>query len=119
MQTKYYSFLALAAVMLSGISISPALAGSSGNTVNNVDVFTNMGNGGNPTNRTRNSRSEIRNPSGANVHNDIQVGVSDTCGKSKNTNNVNHSGSTGANVSVNVDVCNPIYKNPATRRNSR
>ncbi len=119
MQIKHSSLLALAAVILGSISMPPAMAGSSGNTVNNVDVFTNMGNGGTPTNRKRNSRSEIKNPSGANVHNDIQIGVSDTCGKSTNTNNVDHAGSTGANVSVNVDVCNPIYKNPATRRNSR
>jgi hypothetical protein len=115
MITKYFSILTLtAAIVGSFIAIAPAFAGSTGNTINNIDVYDGMGGGGQPTTRTRNSRGRIVNPSGANVHNDIQLGVSDTCGKSKNTNNTEYSGSTGASVSVNVDVCNPIYNNSTT-----
>lgn len=116
MVIKYLSLLTLTTILVGSFTtIDPAFAGSTGNTVNSTDVFDGMGSGGKPTNRTRNSNSEIKNPSGANVHNDIQIGVSDTCKKSKNTNNTSHSGSTGASVSANVDVCNPIYTNPATR----
>jgi hypothetical protein len=112
---KYLSVLTLtAAIVGSFMAIAPAFAGSTGNTINNVDVYNGMGSGGQPVTRVRNSRGRINNPSGANVHNDIQIGVSDTCGNSKNTNNTEYSGSTGASVSVNVDVCNPIYNNSTT-----
>jgi hypothetical protein len=113
---KYLGLLTLAAAVLGGLTtIEPTFAQSTGNTINHTDVFNGMGSGGQAITRTRNSRSRIENPSGANVHSDIQIGVSDTCGKFKNTNNTSHSGSTGASVSVNVDVCNPIYSNPTTR----
>jgi hypothetical protein len=116
MPIKYLGLLTLAAVVAASFNaIAPAFAQSTGNTINHTDVFNGMGSGGQPISRIRNSRSRIENPSGANVHNDIQIGVSDTCGKSKNTNNTSHIGSTGASVSVNVDVCNPIYSNPTTR----
>ncbi len=116
MFSKHLGLLTLAAVVVgSCTAIAPAFAQSTGNTINHTDVFNGMGNGGQPVTRTRNSRSRINNASGANVHSDIQIGVSDTCGKSKNTNNTEHTGSTGASVSVNVDVCNPIYSNSTTR----
>jgi hypothetical protein len=119
MLTKYLSLSIVATVaMCSFQSIDPAFAGDKGNSVNQTDVFDGMGSGGKPTTRTRNSKSTIDNPNGAtgaNVHNDIQIGVNDSCKKSKNTNNTSHSGSVGASVSANVDVCNPIYTNPATR----
>jgi hypothetical protein len=108
-------WISSATVIGSFATIAPAFAQSTGNTINHTSVFNGMGSGGQPTNSTRYSGSRIENPSGANVHNDIQIGVSDTCGKSKNTNNTSHTGSTGASVSVNVDVCNPIYSNPTTR----
>ena len=115
MVTKYLGFLTLTMAVFCSFNASiPAFAQSTGNTINSVDVYDGMGGGGHSVTRTRNSRSRIQNSSGANVHNDIQIGVSDTCGKSKNTNNTEHSGSTGASVSVNVDVCNPIYNNSAT-----
>lgn len=115
MIAKYLSLLTLTVVTFGSFTaIAPAFAQSNGNTINQTDVYDGMGSGGQPTNRTRNSRSRIENSGGANVHNDIQIGVSDTCGRSKNTNNTEHTGSTGASVSVNVDVCNPIYSNPAT-----
>ncbi|WP_310425779.1 hypothetical protein [Chamaesiphon sp. VAR_48_metabat_135_sub] len=116
MLIKYLSLSIVATVALCSFqSIDPALAGG-GNTVNQTDVFDGMGSGGKPTTRTRNSKSAIENPTGANVHNDIQIGVNDSCKKSKNTNNTSHSGSVGASVSANVDVCNPIYNLPATRK---
>jgi hypothetical protein len=112
--TKHLGLFTLTAIFGVLTSIAPAFAQSTGNTINHIDVFNNMGGGGQPVNRVRNSRSRIENPSGANVHSDIQIGVSDTCGKSTNTNNTSHTGSTGASVSVNVDVCNPIYSNSTT-----
>jgi hypothetical protein len=116
MLTKHLSLLTLATIVVGSFTaMAPAFAQSTGNTINHTDVFNGMGSGGQTINRTRNSRSRINNPSGANVHNDIQIGVSDTCGKLNNTNNTEHSGSTGASVSVNVDVCNPIYSNSTTR----
>jgi hypothetical protein len=111
---KYSSLLILATILLGSFTTVPAWAGSEGNTIDNVDVFNGMGSD-KPINRTRNSRSKIKNPSGANVHSDIQVGASDTCGKSTNINETSHSGSVGSSVSVNVDVCNPIYTNSTTR----
>ena len=117
MLTKYLSLSIVATIAFCSFgSIDPAFAGGKGNTVNQTDVFDGMGSGGKPTNRTRNSKSAIDNPTGANVHTDIQVGVNDSCNKSKNTNNTSHSGSVGASVAANVDVCNPIYKIPATRK---
>jgi hypothetical protein len=112
---KYSSLLILATILLASFTTVPAWAGSEGNTIENVDVYNGMGSGDKPTNRTRKSRSEVKNPSGANVHSDVQVGASDSCGKSTNTNNTSHSGSVGSSVSVNVDVCNPIYTNSTTR----
>ncbi len=112
---KYSSLLILTTILLGSFTTFPAWAGSEGNTIDNVDVFNGMGSGGKAINRTRNSRSKISNPSGANVHSDIQIGASDTCGKSSNTNNTSHSGSVGSSVSINVDVCNPIYTNSTTR----
>jgi hypothetical protein len=117
MLTKCLSLSIVATVALCSFqSIDPAFAGSKGNSVNQTDVFDGMGSGGKATTRTRNSKSAIENPTGANVHNDIQIGVNDSCKKSKNTNNTSHSGSVGASVSANVDVCNPIYNLPATRK---
>jgi hypothetical protein len=113
--TKYLGLLTLVAIVGGLTSIDRVFAQSTGNTIEHTDVFNGMGSGGQPITRTRNSRSRIENPSGANVHSDIQIGVSDTCGKFKNTNHTSHLGSTGASVSVNVDVCNPIYTNSTTR----
>jgi hypothetical protein len=93
-------------------------AQSVGNTVNNTSVSNTLGTGSAVT-TNRNSRSEIRNSGGANVHNDIQIGVHDGCGQSVTNNNVSHQGSTGAQVSVNVDVCNPAAGAPSGRHNNR
>ncbi len=115
MAARYLSLLTLtAAIFGSFTAIAPAFAQSNGNTINQTDVYDGMGSGGQPTNRTRSSRSKIENSGGTNVHSDIQIGVSDTCGKSKNTNNTEYTGSIGSSVSVNVDVCNPIYSNSTT-----
>lgn len=93
-------------------------AQSVGNTINNTSVVNTLGTG-TAVNNNRTSRSEIRNPGGANVHNDIQIGVYDSCGQSTVNNDVNHQGSTGAQVSVNVDVCNPAAGAQSGRRNIR
>jgi hypothetical protein len=95
-----------------------ASAQSVGNTVNNVSVSDTLGTGRAVT-TNRNSRSEIRNSGGSNVHNDIQIGVHDGCGQSAVNNNVSHQGSVGAQVSVNVDLCNPAAGGAGGRQNIR
>jgi hypothetical protein len=107
MQNKFIAAPLLAFALLGGALSTSAFAdGSSGNTVNNTSVTNTLGTG-RPVTINRESRSTIKNPTGPNVHNDIQIGLSDGCGRSRTNNNVNHQGSTGAAVSVNVDVCNP------------
>ncbi len=107
MKSKFITVSLLAATLLCSTLSAKAFAdGSSGNTVNNVSVTNTLGTG-RPVTINRDSRSTITNPTGPNVHNDIQIGLSDGCGQSRTNNNVSHRGSTGANVSVNVDVCNP------------
>ncbi len=110
----------LTATVLGGVLSTASLTGaqSSGNTVNNTSVTNTLGTG-QPVTINRNSRSEIRNPSGSNVHNDIQIGVHDGCGQSTVNNNVSHQGSTGSQVSVNVDLCNPAAGAAGGRRNNR
>jgi hypothetical protein len=102
--------------MLSMVSFAGAQ--SVGNTVNNISVSDTLGTG-NAVTTNRNSRSEIRNSGGSNVHNDIQIGVHDGCGRSVVNNNVNHQGSIGAQVSVNVDLCNPAAGAAVGRQNTR
>ncbi len=110
----------LAATLAGGVLSTASFAGaqSVGNTINNTSVTNTLGTGSAVT-TNRNSRSEIRNPSGPNVHNDIQIGVHDGCGQSVVNNSVSHQGSTGAQVSVNVDVCNPAAGASGGRRNNR
>jgi predicted SpoU family rRNA methylase len=113
------TFLLTATVMGGTLSIASfASAQSVGNTVNNTSVVNTLGTGRAVT-TNRNSRSEIRNSGGANVHNDIQIGVHDGCGQSVNNNNVNHQGSVGAQVSVGVDLCNPAAGGGGGRQNIR
>jgi hypothetical protein len=97
----------LAATILGGGLVNSAFAGgSSGNTINNTSV-TNTLNTPRGTGVTvnRESRSTIVNPTGPNVHNDIQMSVTNSCGTAAINNNVSHRGSTGAAVSVSTDVC--------------
>jgi hypothetical protein len=107
MQNKFVVIPLLAFTLLGGSLSTSALAGgSSGNTVDNTSVTDTLGTG-RPVTINRDSRSTITNPTGPNIHNDIQIGLSDGCGQSRTNNNVSHQGSIGANVSVNVDICNP------------
>lgn len=110
----------LATTVVGGVlsTASFTSAQSVGNTINNTSVSNTLGTGSAVT-TNRNSRSEIRNPSGPNVHNDIQIGVHDGCGQSVTNNTVSHQGSTGAQVSVNVDVCNPAAGAAGGRHNRR
>jgi hypothetical protein len=110
----------LTATILGGVfsTASFADAQSVGNTVNNTSVSNTLGTGSAVT-TNRNSRSEIRNSGGSNVHSDIQMGVHDGCGQSVVNNNVSHQGSTGSQVSVNVDLCNPAAGAAAGRQNIR
>jgi hypothetical protein len=107
MKNKFVTVPLLAVALLCNTLVTKVLAGgSSGNTVNNTSVTNTLGTG-RPTTINRESRSTVTNPTGPNVHNDIQIGLSDGCGQSRTNNNVSHSGSVGAVVSVNVDICNP------------
>jgi hypothetical protein len=109
----YKILLAISIVAISAVGgtfASSATAG--GNTANHVSVTNTLGSG-RATTVNRESRS-----TGADIHNDIQIGLSDGCGQSRVSNNVNHQGSVGAGVSVNVDVCNPAAGRTRTiRRN--
>jgi hypothetical protein len=97
----------LAATILGGGLVSSALAGgSSGNTINNTSVTNTLGTQrGTAVTVNRDSRSTIVNPTGPNVHNDVQMSITNSCGRATINNNVSHRGSTGAAVSVNTDVC--------------
>jgi hypothetical protein len=110
----------LTTTVLTGILSMASFAGaqSVGNTVNNTSVNNTLGTGRAVT-TNRNSRSEIRNSGGSNVHNDIQIGVHDGCGQSTVNNNVSHQGSIGSQTSVNVDLCNPAAGAPSGRQNIR
>jgi hypothetical protein len=118
---KQLSTTFLLTTTILGAVISTAsfsVAQSVGNTVNNTSVNNTLGTGTAVT-TNRNSRSEIRNSGGTNVHNDIQIGVHDGCGRSVVNNSVSHQGSTGAQTSVNVDVCNPAAGASGGRQNRR
>ncbi len=107
MNNKFIAVPLLVTALLCSTLSSKAFAdGSRGNTVNNTSVTNTLGTG-KPVTINRDSRSTITNPTGPNVHNDIQIGLSDGCGQSRTNNNVSHQGSIGATVSVNVDICNP------------
>lgn len=120
MKKQLLTTILLAVSVTSGICSTAfsTSAQSSGNTVNNTSVVNTLGTG-TAVNNSRTSRSEIRNPGGANVHSDIQIGVHDSCGQSTVNNNVSHQGSTGAQVSVNLDLCNPAAGAQGGRRNIR
>jgi hypothetical protein len=120
MKKQLLTMLLLTVTAAGGVSSTASLtsAQSVGNTINNTSVVNTLGTG-TAVNNNRTSRSEIRNPGGANVHNDIQIGVYDSCGQSTVNNDVNHQGSIGAQVSVNVDVCNPAAGAQSGRRNIR
>jgi hypothetical protein len=107
MYKQLFSISMLTATILGGSFASSAFAdGSSGNTVNNTSVTNTLGSErGRPVTINRESRSEIRNPTGPNVNVDIQMSVTNSCGRAVVNNNVNHQGSTGAQVSSNTDVC--------------
>jgi hypothetical protein len=107
MYKQFWSMPLLAATICGGIFAPAAFAGeNNGNTVVNTTVTNTLATGGRTT-TVRNSTSRIENAGPANVHNDININLSGSCGRSSNTNNVSHQGSVGANVNVNVDVCNP------------
>ena len=120
MKKQLSTMLLLTATVASAVCSTASFtsAQSVGNTINNTSVVNTLGTGNAVTNN-RTSRSEIRNPGGANVHNDIQIGVYDGCGQSTVNNDVNHQGSIGAQVSVNVDLCNPAAGAQGGRRNIR
>jgi hypothetical protein len=120
MKKQPLTMLLLAATVVGGICSTASFtsAQSVGNTINNTSVVNTLGTG-TAVNNNRTSRSEIRNPGGANVHSDIQIGAHDSCGQSTVNNNVSHQGSIGAQVSVNVDVCNPAAGAQGGRRNIR
>jgi hypothetical protein len=116
MKNKFITVPLLAFTLIgSALGTSAFAGGSSGNTINNTSVTNTMGTG-RPVTINRESNSTINNPTGPNVHNDIQIGVSDSCGQSRTNNNVNHTGSIGATVSVNVDICNPAVGGSRRRR---
>jgi hypothetical protein len=120
MKKQLSSIFLLTATVASGVLSTASFSGaqSVGNTINNTSVSNTLGTGSAVT-TNRSSRSEIRNSGGANVHNDIQIGVHDGCGESVVNNDVSHEGSIGAQVSVNVDVCNPTAGAAGGRRNIR
>jgi hypothetical protein len=120
MNKQLSTILFLITTVAGGVFSTASLtsAQSVGNTINNTSVVNTLGTG-TAVNNNRTSRSEIRNPGGANVHNDIQIGAQDSCGQSTVNNDVSHQGSTGAQVSVNVDVCNPAAGAQGGRRNIR
>jgi hypothetical protein len=118
MQNKFIAAPLLAFALLGGALSTGAFAnpnGSSGNTVNNTNVTNTLGTG-KPVTVNRSSRSTINNPTGPNVHNDINITLSDGCGQSRVNNDVSHRGSTGAVTNVNVDVCNPAAGGSRRRR---
>lgn len=120
MKKQLSTIFLLAATVAGGVCSTASFtsAQSVGNTVNNTSVVNTLGTG-TAVNNNRTSRSEIRNPGGANVHNDIQIGVHDSCGQSTVNNDVSHQGSIGSQVSINLDLCNPAAGAQGGRRNNR